>query len=284
MFMNMFRRYLAPGDDDGGSDGGDGDGDGDGDGSGDGNGDGSGDGNTGEWFFAEGVKGEGTVPPYLKVDKFKTVAEQAAAFPELEAKLGPAAEMLGAPEGDYELPKMPEGVDGEWDPKDAMLTAFSKAAKDADLSQVAFEKLLTPMAALLASEEAAEEKKVSDALAEIGTNSAERIEQCRQFMISELGQDGYNAINNAIGTNVEAYVALEKILVKAAGDAQLSSLPGKTGIGFTRADIEKEQWKVYPEGHNLAGQKMYDHDKEHRAKVDGMWKEAFPGDDVQTVG
>ena len=297
MFRNLFRRYMAP-DPPGGGDGGDppagdppaGDppaGDppagsilGDppaGDPP-------AGDPPAGEWFFADGVKGEGTVPPYLKVDKFKSVAEQAAAFPDLEAKLGPAAEMLGAPEGDYEMPKMPDGVDGDWDPEDAMLKTFTAAAKEAGFSQAAFEKILVPMAALLATEEAAAEKQVSDALAEIGTNSAERIGQVQTFMIKELGEDGYKAINDAIGTSVPAYLALEKLVGKAAGDAQLSSLPGKSGLGFNRADIEAEQWKVFPEGHNMAGKKMYDHDKDHRAKVDGMWKELFPGDDVQQVG
>ncbi len=238
---------------------------------------------TGEWAWGDNLPGVGTAPPWFKSDKYKTVSDQAKAAPELEAKLGPAAEMLGAPEENYELPKLPDGVEGDWDPEDPMLSTFMVSAKEAGLSQAAFDKLVAPMATLLATERAAGEKAVTDALAELGANAEQRLNQVETYLTAEIGEEGFKALNNAIGTDVQAYTALEQLIAKTAGDAQLSSLPGKHGAGFTKEDIQTERYKVFAEGHNLAGQIMYDHDKDHRAKVDGMWKELFPGKDETQV-
>ena len=245
---------------------------------------GEGGGKEGDWSWGENVPGTGTIPPWLKTDKYKTVADQAKATPELEAKLGPAAELIGAPKDDYKMPDMPEGVEGEWDLKDPMLVTFTEIAKENDLSQGFFDRVVQKFGALLASENATEEKAVSDALAELGTNSAQRIEAVKNYLETTLGKDGYEVLNDAIGTDVAAYQSLEKLVALASNDAQLSLLPGKAGPAFTKSDIEAEQYKVYPEGHKLAGQRLYELDKEHRAKVDAMWKELFPGEDRQQVG
>lgn len=284
MFRGIFTQVMAPANGDGGN--------GDGDGNGNGNGDdktailgsGEGDDQTGEWSWGENLPGSGTIPPWFKTDKFKTISEQAKAFGDLETKLGPAAELLGAPEGDYVMPKLPEGITGEWDAEDAMLKQFIVTAKEMGLSQAAFDKVAVSMASLLASEEAAAEAGITDALAALGTNSAARIEAVDSYLVATLGQDGWKSLQDAVGTDVKAYLALEGLVAKASGDAQLSSLPGKQGPGFTKSDIEAEQYKLFPEDHRLAGKSMYEHDKEHRAKVDGMWKELFPGEDRQEVG
>ena len=102
--------------------------------------------------------------------------------------------------------------------------------------------------------------------------------------MSAIGQEAFDAIDGAIGTDVKAYQALEKLAGLAGTDAQLSTLPGKRGVGFDKADIETERYKVYPEGHKLAGKQLYEHDKEHRAKIDRMYKQLFPGEDITTVG
>lgn len=301
MFRWNFTRVMMPEGEGGGSGGGEGAGDSGGEGGeggkgdggegggtildagGEGGGEGGGDGD-GKWSWGENVPGTGTAPPWLKSDKFKTVADQARGFTELETKIGPAAELIGAPEGDYEMPKLPDGVEGEWDVDDAMFKTFSATAKEVGLSQAAFDKLATPIAKLLAEENAADEKAVSDSLAEIGTNVKERITQVKTYLTAELGEDGYNSLNDAVGTDVKAYLAMEKLVAMASGDARLADLPGMQGPGFTKADIETERYKVYPEGHRMAGQSVYEHDKEHRAKVKGMYKELFPGEDKQEVG
>ncbi len=300
MFRWIFTRVMAPEGEGEGSGGGEGAGDtgdkgdkGEGGGEGEGGktildaaaaGEGESSDDAGEWSWGENVPGTGTVPPWLNTDKFKTVSDQAKAHGELETKIGPAAELIGAPEGDYKMPDMPEGAEGEWDLADPMLKTFVEIAKKKDLSQSFFNEVVTEFGELLAKENAAEETAITDALAAIGTNAAERITQVKTYLTAELGEEGYNELNDAIGTNVKAYLNLEALVAKASGDAQLSSLPGKTGLGFTKQDIEAERYKVFPKGHPMAGKVQYEHDTEHRAKIDGMYKELHPGEDIQIVG
>ena len=42
----------------------------------------------GEFFLSEGIKGVGDLPEWYKADKYKSVAEQAKAYTELEKKFG----------------------------------------------------------------------------------------------------------------------------------------------------------------------------------------------------
>lgn len=72
-----------------------------------------------EWFVDEGIKGVGKKPGYL-LPKYKTLAEQAKAYPELQSRFG---EFKGAPET-YTLP---EGVSAE-DPTIKEFLDFSKKA------------------------------------------------------------------------------------------------------------------------------------------------------------
>ena len=48
-----------------------------------------------EWSYADGVPGNGDAPEYFKSDKYKTLADQAKAYTDLEKKFG---SFTGAPE------------------------------------------------------------------------------------------------------------------------------------------------------------------------------------------
>lgn len=235
------------------------------------------------WTWAENVPGTGERPDWFNADKYKSVAGQARAAAGLEAKLGTAAKMLGAPEGDYELPAMPEGVEGTWDTDDPLLKEWRGVAKELGLSQHAFGVVAQRMSKLLAAEQDADRRSIADALGELGPNVAERLNQVETFIKAKIGDQGFAALDAAIGTDVAGYQALEALLAQL-GDAQLSNLPGTSGLGFTKEDIDAERYKKYPEDHRLAGQIIYEHDKAHREKVDGMYKKLFPGEDVQQVG
>lgn len=303
MFRWIFKQVMAP-DNDGGGSGGGGDGDdGNGDtdsgdkgakdsdgktilgsGEGKGAGEGEGEGDKGPWSWGENVAGEGTRPPWFNAEKYKTISDQAKAMPELEKKLGAAAELIGAPEGDYELPDLPKDTEGKWDVDDAMFKQFTALAKEMGLSQVAYNKIVQSMGALLAAEEAEAAVKITDALAKIGTNVQARVTAVDKYLIKELGEESWKSLQDAIGTDVKAYLALEKVVAKASGDAQLAMTGGLTGVGHTKEDIETERYKVYAEGHKLAGKVIFEHDKEHREKVREMYKELYPGEDIEIVG
>ncbi len=230
------------------------------------------------------MQGSGDAPPWFKADKYKTVDAQARAVPELEAKLGPAAELIGAPEGDYELPAKPEGLEGEFDADDPLLTQFREVAKELGLSQKAHDAIASKMAHVIAEQNASDEAALAEGLAKIGNNADARIAAVDKYLAATFEKDQVDALSKAIATDVNAYLAIEQLVAKASGDAQLAGGTGQTGPAFTKADAEAEMYKTYPEGHVNAGKLIYEHDAEHRAKVDGMFKQLFPGEDRQTVG
>lgn len=237
------------------------------------------------WSWAEGVAGQGDRPAWFKGDKFKSVAAQAEAYAGLETKLGPAAELIGAPQdGKYAVPALPQGMDGEVDESDPLLVGFSKVAADMGLSQKAYEKVVQHMRGVIVEQANAENARLSEAISQLGANLPARVSAVQTYVTQHLGAEAFKALDDAIGTNADAFQALEKLIQKAGGDAQLANEGGTGGLGFTKAEVEAERYKVFPEGHQLAGKRMYDHDAAHRQKVDGMWKKLFPGEDRQQVG
>ncbi len=194
--------------------------------------------------------------------KFKTVTEQARSFSELEARFGGAANLIGAPEGDYNMPEPPEGMKGEWDKDDPLLQAFTPLAKEMNLSQEAFDKIVQMGAQVIGAQNEADEAALADALGNIGANANQRIAAVDQYLISEVGEEGWKSLQGALGTNVQAYLALEAVVAKASGDAQLAGGEGIGDAGFTMEEANEERFKKFPEGHALAGKTMYEHDKD----------------------
>ena len=52
----------------------------------------------GEYFLTEGIKGSGETPEWFKADKYKSIADQAKAYTELEKRFGG---FKGAPKEGY---------------------------------------------------------------------------------------------------------------------------------------------------------------------------------------
>jgi len=87
------------------------------------------------WSFAEGVLGDGPRPPWLK-EKYKTVSQQAAAYSELEKKLG---ESRGAPKDGYKFDDSLKDLDAQ----DPMLQKFLPKFQELNMSQDAVNKLVS---------------------------------------------------------------------------------------------------------------------------------------------
>jgi hypothetical protein len=82
--------------------------------------------NEGEYFLSDGIKGTGDTPEWYKGDKYKSVAEQAKAYTELEKKFGG---FTGAPKDGY---SGPEGIESD----DALLQELTEFAEKTGMSQV----------------------------------------------------------------------------------------------------------------------------------------------------
>lgn len=237
------------------------------------------------WLWNEGVPATGEKPTWYKADKYKSVAEQAAALPGLEAKLGPAATFFGAPEGGvYAPPALPAGLEGTFDTDAPLFKAFSEFAKSKGLSQQGFNELAQFYAQQEAAEAEAEATRLSESLAQLGANLQPRIDAIRGYVEQHAGAEGFAALDAAIGGNVAAFQALEKLISVAANDGRLSGGTGSSGLGFTRADADKAMFEKVAEGPNT-GQRRYDVDAAHRQRVDEMFKKLYPGESAaQQVG
>jgi hypothetical protein len=79
----------------------------------------------GEYFLSDGIKGTGDTPEWYKGDKYKSVAEQAKAYTELEKKFGG---FTGAPKDGYQGP---EGIEAD----DALLQELTEFASSANTAK-----------------------------------------------------------------------------------------------------------------------------------------------------
>ena len=79
----------------------------------------------GEYFLTEGIKGTGDTPEWFKADKYKSIADQAKAYTELEKRFGG---FKGAPKDGYQAP---EGIEQD----DALFAELKTFAEETNMSQ-----------------------------------------------------------------------------------------------------------------------------------------------------
>lgn len=156
-----------------------------------------------EWFYADGVKGEGPPPEWYKAGKYKSLADQAKAYTDLEKKLGA---FTGAPE-EYEL-SLPEGVEGELDSEDPLLAEFVTTAKELNISQEAFNKILHMFVKHDAASQATHKEQE---IAALGEKAAERLQTVAQWGANNLDPEGYQTLR-AFATTAAGVKLIEQMI------------------------------------------------------------------------
>lgn len=136
-----------------------------------------------DWYYADGIKGDGPKPDYLIDSKYGSVAEQAKGYQELRKALGG---FTGAPEGDYEL-NFAEGDESlanyQLDPEDPALKTFKEFAREQHMSQETFNNLLK----FKANAEQAYVEQVKNQM------ENQTVEEIKEFQKAELAKLGDNA-------------------------------------------------------------------------------------------
>ena len=211
----------------------------------------------GEYFLSDGIKGVGDMPEWYKADKYKSVAEQAKAYTELEKKFGG---FTGAPKDGYELV---EGVDSD----DALWQELVEFGSETNMSQAAMHRAWE---LLTAQEQAVEEVSVEAEMEKLGDNAVERIKVVEQYMKNNLDSDTYERLRYAV--NSAESVELVEALVKATAPAKLPIDGYVQPGGVTWEDIEAEMFKKHDNGQLLRAV-----DRNHEAKIQRMMRE-FGGD------
>ena len=219
----------------------------------------------GEFFLSDGIKGVGDQPEWYKADKYKSVAEQAKAYTELEKKFGG---FTGAPKDGYSVI---EGVESD----DALWQELVSFGEKTNMSQSAMNDAWE---LLSAQDQAAEEVSMEVELQKLGDNGVERVKVVEQYMKNNLDGDTYERLRYAV--NSAEAVELIEALVKSTAPAKLPIDGYIEPGGITWTDIEAEMFKKHESGQMLRAV-----DPNHEAKVQRMMKE-FGGDkpNVRVVG
>lgn len=219
----------------------------------------------GEYFLSDGIKGTGDMPEWYKGDKYKSVAEQAKAYTELEKKFGG---FTGAPKDGYQGP---EGIEAD----DALLQELTEFATKTNMSQEAFGEAWE---LLSAQSEAVEAVNQEQELAQLGSNASERIKNVEGFLRNNLDADTYDQVRDLV-TDAKS-IQLIEYMVKATAPAKLPIDGGEHPAGLTWSDIEAEMFKTTDDG-----QLLRSIDMNHERKIQKMMKE-FGGDkpNIRTFG
>lgn len=207
----------------------------------------------GEYFLTEGIKGTGDSPEWYKSDKYKSVAEQAKAYTELEKKFG---SFTGAPKDGY---SGPEGIESD----DALLQELTEFASKTNMSQEAFGEAWE---LLTAQNGAAEEVSREQEIAKLGNNANERIKNVEGFLKNSLDSEDYQNVMSLV-TDARS-IELVEALVKATSPVKLPIDGGESPTGMTWSDIESEMFKKSGDG-----QLLRSIDLNHERKIQKMMQD-----------
>ena len=219
----------------------------------------------GEYFLTEGIKGSGERPDWYKAEKYKSIADQAKAYTELEKRFGG---FTGAPKDGYQAP---EGIEAD----DALFAELKTFAEETNMSQDAFNRAWD---LLQAQSEAVEEVSLEAEMAKLGDNATGRIKHVEQFMKNNLDPETYERLRYAV--NSAESVELVEALIKSTAPAKLPIDGVVEPGGITWQAIEAEMYKKDDNGNLLRSV-----DRNHEAKIQRMMRE-YGGDRpyVQTFG
>ncbi len=167
-----------------------------------------------EWWWAEGIKGEGAVPDYANTKTFGTIEEQAKAQVAQRKTLGG---FTGAPEKGYEVPTI-EGV--KINTEDPMLLEFAEKAQKMNMSQDRFDEYVSwwvgkqQTAVAEKQEETLEQKKaqVEEQLSALGDGAAQKLNNLQQWGDNNLPEELHAAFRTCV-TNADqakVFMALQE--------------------------------------------------------------------------
>jgi len=219
----------------------------------------------GEYFLSENVKGVGDMPDWYKADKYKSVAEQAKAYTELEKKFGG---FNGVPKDGYELY---DGVEED----DALWAELVQFGSETNMNQNALHQAWE---LLTAQEQALDQVSMEEEISLLGKNAAERINVVEQLMRNNFSPEQYEKHRDLVSS--AAMVEFIEDFSKSLRPAQLPIDGYIEPGGIEWADIEAEMFKKHESGQMLRAV-----DPNHERKIQRMMKE-FGGDKPyeRTVG
>lgn len=214
------------------------------------------------WLLTEGVMGTGEKPGWFKGDKYKSVAEQAAAYPELEKRFG---SFTGSPKDGYKFTP-PDGV--QVNMEHPVMVEFTKWAKDSQISQAGFDTLL----GTLIQYEASNAPDMGKIKASLGADADARISNAVSWVKANLGAEGYTSFSEATkGANAAAVFRTVEALIGKSGQVRMpkagEDVPGGRDTGGLDA-IKRDHGAKMPDGKTL----KVNADPNYRLEVDKRYQ------------
>jgi flagellar hook protein FlgE len=224
--------------------------------------------NENTWNFSETIKGEGEKPEWFKSDKYKTVADQAKAYKELEGKFGT---FTGSPE-EFEPVELSEelremGIEINKD--DPLLEKAVEFAKESNMSQDGFNKMIQLYAETMAAENMALEDYKKEQIKALGNNAESRINNLGLWGNANLPQEILPAFQQ-LANSADSVKVLER-LVSMTQKAPISNDSSKAVGNTTEAELKAMQFEK-----DQYGNRRITNDPEFRARFQKM-QAAFYG-------
>ena len=223
------------------------------------------DGDTG-WYLSEGVKGEGDSPEYFNSEKYKTLADQAKAYPELAKKLGAHT---GAPEA-YEL-NLPETLQDSViiDPDSQSTKDFLAYAQENGISQEFMDKALEFHANAVNDVAGDLIPNRDSEMALLGSEAESRLKNLGDWGLANLSKEQFEALKGTAST-AEGVELLETLI----GKTRNAKLP--TDVTPTSSETP-QSLRDMRYAKNDEGQVKIEVDPDYRKKVDAAYA-AYYGD------
>lgn len=195
------------------------------------------------WFIDEGRAGSGPRPEWLP-DKFKSAADLAKSYSELEKRVGTAPE-------DYDLSKS-RYIDPDYVP----FQELKQIAKDKRVPQEVMDKMLDSFDRYM------DEFSVDydEELKKLGDNGVERVKLLDNWAKANLSQDSYKSLTSSL-KNADAVKALEELRSKFM--SQTTQVPGNNGEIVNHSSLEDLKLEMVE---NL---EKYKSDSKYRADLQG---------------
>ena len=220
------------------------------------------------WNMAEGLPGSGAAPDWFDGKKYKTVADQAAALPELVTKLGATT---GAPDK-YDLTLPAEFLEKikdfpGIDENHPLIGPVMEHCKNAGISQAFFTGLITEFTKYQQAELVAIEAETAENFKALGANGQERLNDIDSWLTATFPEGSNESLRQVVKdwcVTDDDLRAVESLMKTGAG----SKMPrGPANIsGHTAESVKELKFATYDDGPHK-GKRKYDVDPEYRKEV-----------------
>ena len=194
-----------------------------------------------EWKWSDDLAGKGEKPDWLK-ERYKSVAEQAKAYTELEKKFG---EFKGAPKDGYDLESL-----GELG-KDPVVAHFAQTFKEMNLSQEGFAKIVEDFVNI---DQKLTQTDLEGELKKLGPDANKQITDIDKYLSGTYKEDISKVAKNWLRTaeDVKAFQAIMAMHPRESVPNHAEVQSNMSGFETLKEVLnEKTQnWKRYKEDEN----------------------------------